>query len=229
MSANCKLPIYEQFFTWQGEGIHQGRSAYFIRTFGCPVHCPWCDSAGTWHPDFIPKTIEKIHPKDLVENAKKNKASLVVVTGGEPTIHDLNELCELCSEANLPVHLETSGAFEIKGEFDWITLSPKEWKSPLLENIQSANEIKLIVDSASAIHQWIERFPEIAQVETVWLHPEWSKRNDASILDAITQWIKDHGDPYRAGYQIHKLFSADQKDSQSKPNVPLGGDIELGF
>ena len=40
MSVNSKLPIYEQFFTWQGEGIHQGRSAYFIRTFGCPVHCP---------------------------------------------------------------------------------------------------------------------------------------------------------------------------------------------
>lgn len=229
MNANGKLPIYEQFFTWQGEGIHQGRSAYFIRTFGCPVHCPWCDSAGTWHPDFVPKTIEKIHPKDLVKNAKENKASLVVVTGGEPAIHNLNELCVLCSEANLPIHLETSGAFEIKGQFDWITLSPKEWKYPLLENIQLADEIKLIVDSTSAILQWIERFPEIAHVETVWLHPEWSKRKDANILDVITQWIKDHGDPFRAGYQMHKLYSADQKDSQSKPNVPLGGDRNLGY
>ena len=229
MTKNGKLPIYEQFFTWQGEGIHQGRSAYFIRTFGCPVHCPWCDSAGTWHPDYIPKTIEKIYPKDLIENAQKNNASIVVVTGGEPTIHNLNELCALCSEANLPVHLETSGAFEINGTFDWITLSPKEWKLPLQKNIQSANEIKLIVDTTSAIQQWLERFPDITNVETVWLHPEWSKRNDANILDTITEWIKDHGDPFRAGYQIHKLFSADQKDGHSKPNVPLGGDRNLGF
>jgi organic radical activating enzyme len=230
MSENGKLlPIYEQFFTWQGEGIHQGRSAYFIRTFGCPVHCPWCDSAGTWHPDFVPKTIEKIYPKDLVANAKKNKASIVVVTGGEPTIHNLNELCTLCSEANLPVHLETSGAFEIKGQFDWITLSPKEWKFPLQENIQFAHEIKLIVDSHTAIDQWLKRFPNIAQAQTVWLHPEWSKRNDAKILDMITQWVKDHGDPYRAGYQMHKLFFADNKDNNSKPNVPLGGDKNLGY
>lgn len=229
MSSNGKLPIYEQFFTWQGEGIHQGRSAYFIRTFGCPVHCPWCDSAGTWHPDFIPKTIEKIDPRDLVAKAQMNKASIVVVTGGEPTIHDLNTLCTLCSEVNLPVHLETSGAFEIKGQFDWITLSPKEWKSPLLKNIQSANEIKLIVDSTSVIDQWLEHFPDIAKAQTVWLHPEWSKRNDTKVLDTITQWVKDHGDPYRAGYQMHKLFLADNKDSNSKPNVPLGGNQTLGY
>ena len=165
----------------------------------------------------------------MVANAKKNKASIVVITGGEATIHNLNELCTLCSEVNLPVHLETSGAFEIKGQFDWITLSPKEWKLPLQENIQSAHEIKLIVDSPASIDQWLERFPSIAQAQTVWLHPEWSKRNDADLLDIITQWVKDHGDPYRAGYQMHKIFSADNKDANSKPNVPLGGDENLGY
>ena len=108
---------------------------------------------------------------------------------------------------------------------------PPSWKLISLMNRpnQSANEIKLIVDTTSAIQQWLERFPDITNVETVWLHPEWSKRNDANILDTITEWIKDHGDPFRAGYQIHKLFSADQKDVHSKPNVPLGGDRNLGF
>ena len=79
-------PVYERFHSWQGEGLHWGKSAFFIRLHGCPVHCPWCDSAGTCHPDFIPKTIEKIYPKDLIENAQKNNASIVVVTGGEPTL-----------------------------------------------------------------------------------------------------------------------------------------------
>ena len=87
----------------------------------------------------------------MIENAQKNNASIVVVTGGEPTIHNLNELCALCSEANLPVHLETSGAFEIKGTFDWITLSPKEWKLPLQKNIQSANEIKNRLEQLRAL------------------------------------------------------------------------------
>ena len=88
---------------------------------------------------------------------------------------------------------------------------PKEWKSPILKNIHLANEIKLIVDSNSRLSNGWKNFPDIADVETVWLHPEWSKRNDADILDTITQWIKDHGDPYRAGYQIHKLFSMTKK------------------
>ena len=62
------LPIHERFFTWQGEGVHTGRSAYFIRLQGCPVKCPWCDSAGTWHPDWVPKDVEKISPKTLAED-----------------------------------------------------------------------------------------------------------------------------------------------------------------
>ena len=54
------IPIHEVFYAFQGEGVHMGKSAFFIRTFGCPLHCPWCDSAGTWHKDFIPKQIDKI-------------------------------------------------------------------------------------------------------------------------------------------------------------------------
>src|SRR5690606_10755697 len=56
-AAAVRYPVHEQFHTWQGEGVHMGRSAYFIRTFGCPVKCPWCDSAGTWHPDHIPAKV----------------------------------------------------------------------------------------------------------------------------------------------------------------------------
>ena len=33
----------EHFYTIQGEGMHQGRAAYFIRLGGCDVGCVWCD------------------------------------------------------------------------------------------------------------------------------------------------------------------------------------------
>ena len=229
MAEASKLPIYEHFFSWQGEGQHSGRSAYFIRSFGCPVHCPWCDSAGTWHPDYIPKTIEKLSPRSLLDFALKAQPSFIVITGGEPCIHDFSPFCKLASEAQIPVHLETSGAFPIKGNFDWITLSPKTWKHPLPETIAQANEIKLIVDSTDCIGRWIETYPSLAQVDTVWLHPEWSKREDPEILNAITEWVKAKGDPYRAGYQMHKLFAADSEDPRSRANVPLGGKPELGY
>ena len=82
------LPIHEQFYSFQGEGVHQGRAAYFIRTYGCPIHCPWCDSAGTWHPDYKAKKRQRIPIDQLVRNAQKTAAEFVVITGGEPTIHN---------------------------------------------------------------------------------------------------------------------------------------------
>ena len=78
------LPVYERFHAWQGEGAHMGKSAFFIRLHGCPVHCPWCDSAGTWHPDHVPDSIDRIEPIDLAEEALQSGCEIVVITGGEP-------------------------------------------------------------------------------------------------------------------------------------------------
>ncbi|HBR94470.1 MAG TPA: 7-carboxy-7-deazaguanine synthase QueE [Opitutae bacterium] len=221
------LPIHEQFYTFQGEGAHAGRAAYFIRTFGCPVHCPWCDSAGTWHPDYIPKKVQRSSVESLVTEVAKTKAEFVVITGGEPAIHNLQALVDALHAIGQTVHLETSGAFEIKGNFDWITLSPKRWKLPLAVNLERASEFKIIVDQAAEIEEYSEVIG--ATTKPVWLHPEWSKHNDAATLDAITEWVKTQGAPYRAGWQMHKHYAADLKDSRSAPAAPLGGDPKLGF
>ena len=221
------LPIYEQFYTFQGEGAHAGRAAYFIRTFGCPVHCPWCDSAGTWHPYYIPDKIERLAVDTLAAEVAKTKAEFVVVTGGEPTIHDLAPLVDALHKIGRAVHLETSGAFTIKGDFEWITLSPKRWKLPLAENIARADEFKIIVDQDEAIPEYVDVIGKTNK--PVWLHPEWSKHSDMLTLDTITEWVKARGAPYRAGWQMHKHYAADLKDARSAPAVPLGGDSKKGF
>ena len=229
MNKINQLPIYEEFHSWQGEGFHLGRSAYFIRCYGCPVHCPWCDSAGTWHSDYIPKTIIKKIPEKLILDAIKTNPDFIVVTGGEPCIHDLSHLCSFAKHYKIPIHLETSGSFEIKGNFDWITISPKIWKLPIKENLDKADEIKIIVDSSNAIADWLKRYPSISNAKHVWLHPEWSKKDDSSILNSITDWVKSNGHPYRAGYQNHKLFNADAEDPKTLPEVPLGGTTRNGL
>ena len=121
----------------------------------------------------------------------------------------------------LPIHLETCGAFPIKGEMDWITLSPKNLAPPIEENLTLADEFKIIVEDN---HEYStlgdsNRFYKFG-VPT-WLHPEWSCSKDHSVLTSITQWIKDQGPPYRAGFQIHKLFHADTIDQRSKPEAAL--------
>lgn len=221
------LPIHEQFYTFQGEGLHAGRAAYFIRTFGCPVHCPWCDSAGTWHPDYIPKKVVRWSAEGLVAEVAQTKAEFVVVTGGEPAIHDLGRLVDALHAIGRPMHLETSGAFPIRGDFDWITLSPKRWKLPLAENVERADEFKIIVDQDGAIEEYADVIGETHK--SVWLHPEWSKRSDSATLDAITDWVKQYGAPFRAGWQMHKHYAADLQDPRSAQPAPLGGDLAKGF
>ena len=200
------IPIYETFFSWQGEGVHFGRSAYFIRTFGCPVKCEWCDSAGTWHPDYVPNDIEKVSEQDLVSSAKKTKCDFVVITGGEPTILNLQELTSLLKKENIPSHLETSGGFKIKGDFDWITLSPKREKLPLEENLGLADELKIIVDCEGALREWHQYLMPMTLNAPVWLNIEWSQRTNQNLKEQITSFVKEHGFPFRVGYQFHKLF-----------------------
>ena len=64
---------------------------------------------------------------------------------------------------------------------------------------------------------------------TVWLHPEWSLHTNITLLNQITEWIKAHGSPYRAGWQLHKNYSADLLDERSASAAPLGGIPENGF
>lgn len=209
-----------------------GRPAFFIRTFGCPQHCPWCDSAGTWHPDYVPEKVAKMHESDLVQEMLTTPAAFAVITGGEPAIHDLRLLTATLHDFNLKAHLETSGAYALRGTFDWITLSPKnKWAKPFLPEVLAlAHEIKLVIEHPDDLPYWAQLLtrPEY-HGQPIWLHVEWSKRNDPKVLEAITEYVKHAGDPWRAGYQLHKLFRADTFDNRSATPAPLGGNPSLGF
>lgn len=211
------LPVYERFHSWQGEGCHMGKSAFFIRLHGCPVHCSWCDSAGTWHPDHLPEEVERLAPDELAEEAFSSGCEIVVITGGEPAIHNLHDLAFQLRNRNLPVHLETCGAYPIRGEMDWITLSPKWNAMPIDECFAQTDEFKLIVENPDDVRKWSEALPLTQTGAPVWLHPEWSKSKDQAVLGSINQWVKDHGAPYRAGFQLHKLFEVDEEDGRSQP------------
>lgn len=222
-------PIHETFHSWQGEGEHAGKAAFFVRLFGCPVHCPWCDSAGTWHPEYIPKNIEKRDAESIAEAALATMPDFIVVTGGEPTIHDLEPLTRAFENRGLKRHLETSGSFKISGSFDWVTLSPKWLSPPLRESLEMASEFKLIVEDGNSVDRWVETLGDAIDERSVWLHPEWSKRKDYRILKSITEFVKEHGAPFRAGLQTHKYYRADLLDPNSAKPSPLGGNPALGF
>tara|TARA_R110000823_G_scaffold311145_1_gene436438 strand:- start:280 stop:972 length:693 start_codon:yes stop_codon:yes gene_type:complete len=230
MLKNKLFPIHEYFYSFQGEGVHIGKACTFIRTFGCPVHCPWCDSAGTWHKDYTPSDIKKYNFQELLTISQENKeAEFVVITGGEPALHDWTQFT---THSNKPVHIETSGGFPLRGEFDWITVSPKWDAKRNIKALMYADEIKIIVENKNSIYDWLADLTSIAfsdRLKAIWLHPEWSKRNDPEILGSINQAVRERGYPFRAGYQLHKLYKIDEEDSNSRKPIPLGGDIKLGY
>jgi organic radical activating enzyme len=229
-----RYPVYERFYTWQGEGVHLGRAAYFIRLYGCPQACPWCDSAGTWHKDFRPEGVTLMSAEDLAGavRAESPDGAFVVVTGGEPILFDLAPLVDTLHALGRRVHIETSGIAPLRGDLNWVTLSPKpfgQW--PLPEVVARADEVKLIVHEPGDIRAGLETLAGLREDAVVWLHPEWSRarERDAGVLNAITHAVKE--DPrLRAGYQMHKLYRADDLDAQSdKRLIPLGGNPGLGY
>ncbi|PYE52784.1 7-carboxy-7-deazaguanine synthase QueE [Deinococcus yavapaiensis] len=229
-----KLPVYERFYTWQGEGVHLGRAAYFVRLYGCPQACPWCDSAGTWHKDYRPQGVVLMAPREIAGCVEQDSppGAVVVVTGGEPILFDLTELVRELHALGRRVHLETSGIAELRGDLDWVTLSPKPFgQLPVRSVVARADEVKIIVHDVSDIKAGLDTLEGLRDDAVIWLHPEWSKarERDAAVLNAITEAVKANP-RLRAGYQMHKLYRADDLDAHSdKRLIPLGGNVELGY
>ena len=143
--ASGSLPVVETFHSLQGEGLHAGRSAFFIRLAGCRVGCSWCDTKHSWPADSHPlRPIDSLATEAAA--AASDGAAFVVITGGEPLHHNLDALAQaLRSLRSLPLHLETSGVDPLSGDPDWITLSPKRHAPPRAELLRRCHELKVVV------------------------------------------------------------------------------------
>ena len=202
-----ELPLMEEFYTIQGEGFHSGKAAYFIRIGGCDVGCHWCDVKESWDANIHPLT----DADNIVENAVKYPAQAVVVTGGEPCMYDLNYLTELLKKKNNKTFLETSGAYEITGEWDWICLSPKKNMPVLKENFSKANELKVIVYNKDDFYFAEKCATECGSLPAgegrggalLFLQPEWSKRNE--MLPLIVNYVEQNP-RWMISLQTHKYI-----------------------
>ena len=189
----------EHFYTLQGEGFHQGKAAYFIRLGGCDVGCVWCDVKESWDADKHPQ----LKIEDLILNISKTPSEIVVITGGEPLMHNLDELTKEFRSAGFKTHLETSGAHPLSGDWDWICLSPKKFKAPLLDILPLADELKVVVFNKSDF-DWAEKYaPMISPTCKLYLQPEWDKASEMTPL--IIYYIKANPQ-WELSLQIHKYI-----------------------
>jgi 7-carboxy-7-deazaguanine synthase len=194
--------VMETFTSVQGEGFHSGVPAFFIRLAGCNVGCVWCDVKESWEEDGHPKQTVS----DLLEQALTSGAKVVIVTGGEPTMHDLTALTDVLRMNGFQIHLETSGTEVLTGTFDWITFSPKKFKAPRKEYFQISHELKVVIHHESDL-LWAEgHAKEMENKLAFFLQPEWEKRERVMPLIFGYAIKNPH---WRVGLQIHKYLNVD--------------------
>src|SRR5918995_1775939 len=112
----------ESFYTIQGEGFYQGKAAYFVRLGGCDVGCVWCDVKESWDVSAHPL----VDIGEMTSRAAATRTNIVVVTGGEPLMHNLGMLTDCIHAAHMRAHIETSGVYPMTGQWDWVCFSPKK-------------------------------------------------------------------------------------------------------
>ncbi len=193
------LPLIDEFYTIQGEGYHVGKPAYFIRIGGCDIACHWCDTKISWNSNFN----KLVSVEKIVENIKKYPTKDVVVTGGEPTIYNLDILCGKLKDLNYKTYIETSGNHKLTGKWDWVCLSPKKDFRPLSENYRYANELKVIIAEKKDI-EWAEKVSKkVTENCKLYLQPEWSRFK--TIIPFLVDYVKINN-KWNISLQVHKFM-----------------------
>ena len=194
-----KLPLVEEFYTLQGEGFHAGKAAYFIRLGGCDIGCSWCDSRFAWKPGLHPM----VNTDVIIGHALESGTDSVVVTGGEPLMWNLNNLCNGLKKNNIKTFIETSGAYPLSGKWDWICLSPKRNMPPLEKICLIADELKVIIQKTEDF-DWAEKYKVLVRKKCrLFLQPEWSRFKH--ITPEIVDYIKSNP-TWQISLQIHKFM-----------------------
>ena len=190
----------ETFYSIQGEGFHSGKPAYFIRIGGCDVGCHWCDVKESWDQGKH----QIVSVDDIV--SKITGTNLVIITGGEPLMWDMTTLTKRIKKNKMVVHLETSGAYNLSGNWDWICLSPKKQKLPKKEIYEIANELKIIIYNKHDLEFALEESKKVSEKCKLFLQPEWARfeKNKSLIFDFIKK-----NPNWNLSLQLHKFMGID--------------------
>lgn len=189
-----KLPVNEIFYSLQGEGMHTGTAAVFVRLSGCNLRCSFCDT------DHSASALMSI--VEIVDEVKKYPAHTVIVTGGEPSLFDLTDLTDALHRENRRVHVETNGTGPIKGDVDWITCSPKAEACPAYfvddTILARADEVKVVFTGQDNAE--LERVAERFVTKNRFLQP-CSGENVKETVEMIL------GSPgWRLSLQTHRMI-----------------------
>ena len=179
-----KKKINEIFYSLQGEGMHTGTPAVFVRFSGCNLHCPFCD---TRHEEGIWMSNEEI-----VEAVKRHPCRFVILTGGEPSLQIDEDLLHRLHDAGRYICIETNGTHPLPAGIDWVTCSPKGDAPVMLEKI---DEVKVVYKG-----QDVETYHKQLKADHYSLQPCSGLNTAETVVYVLAHpW-------WRLSLQTHKLI-----------------------
>ncbi|MCR4813003.1 MAG: 7-carboxy-7-deazaguanine synthase QueE [Bacteroidales bacterium] len=191
------MKVNEIFYSLQGEGFNAGTPAVFVRFAGCNLQCPFCDT------DFAVGT--EMTEEDIAAQVVRYPASLVVITGGEPSLQLTESLVDALHRQGRRVAVETNGTHPLPSNVDWITLSPKDTflgmvASPILTEV---DELKVVFDG---IHQPVI-YENIKVRHARFLQPcdTGDPQRNGIIVNQVVEYVKANPQ-WRLSLQIHKMI-----------------------
>ncbi|MFK5881405.1 MAG: 7-carboxy-7-deazaguanine synthase QueE [Sulfurospirillum sp.] len=188
------LKVVEIFYSIQGEGAFAGVASIFIRLHGCNLACSFCD-------DSLHTGNYKIYDFDaILEEIKRYPSKQIILTGGEPTLYNLNEFINFLHTEGYFICVETNGyRFENIEKADWITYSPKNWDD-IKEDYWS--EIKFIVSKESDI----EKIVNFQTKKPVFIQPlNFFDKPNFENLDFCIDIVKKYPN-LKLSIQTHKFL-----------------------
>ncbi len=191
------LKIVEIFYSIQGEGSFSGYPCVFVRLHGCNLDCSWCDEP------LHKGSFKNYRYDEVLEEILKSKSRYVVITGGEPTLQNLNSFIDLLQKNGLHVSVETNGySLENIKKADHITYSPKDWDN--LEE-EGFSEYKFVVNTQSNISK-IER---LKTNKPIFIQPQnYEKEPNVANLKFCIELVKKNPH-FRLSVQLHKFLGVE--------------------
>ena len=205
--------VKEIFLTLQGEGVHAGRRAVFLRFTGCNLWtgreedrataiCQFCDTdfvgmdgenGGRYSADDLAAKIESLW-------GEWRSDRYVVLTGGEPMLQVDDALVDALHAHGFTIAIESNGTIATHPRIDWVCISPKAGSDVVQRR---GDELKLV---------WPQKGSEPDSMES-WnfgnflLQPMDSgsaAANQANVI-AATEFVMGHP-KWRLSLQNHKIL-----------------------
>ncbi len=196
MDSEKDFLINDLFWTFQGEGLHWGRRALFIRMPYCNLKCSWCDT------EF--NSFKRYSVSELESFMDNEKSRFAVITGGEPMMNkQVPKIIQMLQNRLFTVACESNGTFPIFDGIDFATVSPKrDANYDIHPNaFTRASEFKYVVDDHFDFE--ILKRHNTQDGRRYSLSPEFN--NMAKQVERIQNYIIKNPE-WRLNLQTHKFI-----------------------